>query len=597
MKFRTLQTLIIVGAIVLVAAATVIAAQVLLESSARERIAASVDGAHEVFEDSYARARDLHAAQAEVVANAPRLKAVVATGDVDRATILDVAQELQESVGSEIFIVLDGGGRLVADTQVPEAEGVSLAERPIVAQALAQGRATAAWADDSGVYQVSARRLEFGREVVGVLILGHELGGPFLASITTPTRTAAVLSVDGVVATSSLGPQGVPDEGLTQALAASTVSAQLDRLDLSGNWLAKASPLAAYSGERSVNFTVGRSVEVAMQDSRALRRALWVIGLLATLGGMAGAYLLAGRIARPLEDMSRLAQSFGKGDFSARVPLSGPREAITLGTAMHDMADRLVDARDELVAKERLEGEMEIAERIQTSILPGLDELPGLAFGGYMRTADEVGGDYYDVIPQDTGCWLAIGDVAGHGLKAGLVMMMLQSAVSVAARYASGLGPDELLTRVNATLYDNVRERLDQDEHITLTLLRYYPDGRVTHAGAHEDLLIHRATTGEIECIRTQGTWVGILPDVAGLMPLQEFQLAAGDTLLLYTDGITEARSGEGEEFGFDRLITSLREFAHLGPQGLVEALGERVGAHTELLDDDITMLALQRRS
>ena len=120
MKFRTLQTLIIVGMVAAVVAATVAAAQVLLTQAARNRIEASITRAHEVFADSYARAEELHAAQAEVVANAPRLKAVVATGDVDRATILDVALELQEAVGSKIFILLDGEGRLIADTQAPD---------------------------------------------------------------------------------------------------------------------------------------------------------------------------------------------------------------------------------------------------------------------------------------------------------------------------------------------------------------------------------------------------------------------------------------------------------------------------------------------
>ena len=106
-----------------------------------------------------------------------------------------------------------------------------------------------------------------------------------------------------------------------------------------------------------------------------------------------------------------------------------------------------------------------------------------------MIPATEVGGDYFDILPFEGGGWLGIGDVAGHGLHAGLVMMMIQSIVSATTHDDPLASPAAVWTALNAVLYDNVRTRLGRDEHATLTLIRYEDRGRLVYAGAHEDIL------------------------------------------------------------------------------------------------------------
>jgi sigma-B regulation protein RsbU (phosphoserine phosphatase) len=137
--------------------------------------------------------------------------------------------------------------------------------------------------------------------------------------------------------------------------------------------------------------------------------------------------------------------------------------------------------------------------RIQTSILPRDVNVAGLEIAATMRAATEVGGDYYDVIPVTDGCWMGIGDVAGHGLGTGLVMLMMQSGIGALARKLPDASPRDLLLALNAMLVDNVRQRLGQREHATLTLLRYRRDGTLAFAGAHEEILILRAATGRCE--------------------------------------------------------------------------------------------------
>ena len=205
-----------------------------------------------------------------------------------------------------------------------------------------------------------------------------------------------------------------------------------------------------------------------------------------------------------------------------------------------------------------MEQELEIATRIQTSILPRDLQVENLEIAATMVPATEVGGDYYDVLPGSGGCWLGIGDVAGHGLRPGLVMMMMQSIVAALGRENFSAAPREMVKIVNAVLYDNVRNRLGQDEHATLTLLRYFANGELVFAGAHEDLVILRAATGKCERIETLGTWVGATEDIADATEDQHARLENGDLLLLFTDGVIEAANAAGEQYGIDRLCAAL---------------------------------------
>jgi sigma-B regulation protein RsbU (phosphoserine phosphatase) len=203
--------------------------------------------------------------------------------------------------------------------------------------------------------------------------------------------------------------------------------------------------------------------------------------------------------------------------------------------------------------------ELEIATRIQTSILPRDREVPNLEVAATMLPATEVGGDYYDVLPTADGCWFGIGDVAGHGLTSGIVMMMVQSVVATIVRANPNATPRQLVAAINVVLYENIRDRLRQDEHVTFTLLRYGGDGRVAFAGAHEEMLVRRAS-GKIEHVATPGTWLGVLPDIERETVDSEITLGVGDVLVLYTDGVIEARDASGAEFGMDRLAEAVKQ-------------------------------------
>jgi serine phosphatase RsbU (regulator of sigma subunit) len=256
---------------------------------------------------------------------------------------------------------------------------------------------------------------------------------------------------------------------------------------------------------------------------------------------------------------------------------------------------------EETAARERAdqqkqEGEVAIARRLQLALAPKQHQVEGFEVAASMLPAKEVGGDYYDVIPTPGGAWLCIGDVTGHGLLSGLIMLMIQSMVTALVRAQPEAGPGEVLCGVNRGLTPNIRERLEQEEHATLVLLRVSSDGRVRFAGAHEELIVFRQRTGRAEAVATPGVWVGITPDIARETEERELRLEPGDTLVLYTDGLLEARNASGTELGIERLCELVEAHAPAGPEALHAALMKTALGWSSIQQDDMTCLVARYR-
>lgn len=240
-----------------------------------------------------------------------------------------------------------------------------------------------------------------------------------------------------------------------------------------------------------------------------------------------------------------------------------------------------------------LRKEVEIARRIQTSILPAQFRVPGLEIAAQMIAASEVGGDYYDVRPTADGCWLGIGDVAGHGLAAGLVMLMIQSGLSSLVLQNPDALPHEILPPLNHMLCQNLRLRMGRDDHATLTMLRFFAGGRLAYAGAHEDIVVC-SKSGQTRTIATHGTWVGISEDISYDLESRFLDLAQDDLVVLYTDGIPEARR-EHECYGLPRLLAEI-EKRHTQPveeilAGIMHSVLEFCAASPQ---DDATLLVMR---
>jgi serine phosphatase RsbU (regulator of sigma subunit) len=236
------------------------------------------------------------------------------------------------------------------------------------------------------------------------------------------------------------------------------------------------------------------------------------------------------------------------------------------------------------------------ASRMQSSVLPREISVERFDIAGRLRTADETGGDYYDVIPCPGGLWIGVGDVSGHGLDAGLIMLMIQSSVGALVRSSPDALPSELLAGTNALLYDNIRHRLRRDDFVTCTLLRLWSSGRVAMSGAHEEILIRRARGGVWQEITPPGIWLGLRAELRDAANDITDQLEAGDLLLLYTDGITEAKNPRGEQFGLDRMRAAVERVPDRTAQSICDAVFRTVDAFTAspIQVDDMCLVAVR---
>jgi serine phosphatase RsbU (regulator of sigma subunit) len=261
--------------------------------------------------------------------------------------------------------------------------------------------------------------------------------------------------------------------------------------------------------------------------------------------------------------------------------------AVATQLAAAIQRSRLVES---LRLSEAVRREVEIAAGIQRSLLPhGTPTVRGATVAALCVPAANVGGDYYDFYSDDAGrVSLVIADVAGHSIGSALMMAMARTILR--RELHEGSDPAAVIHSTNAALFDDlVRSSL----FLTVFCVRFDPaTGVLEYAnGGHNPPLLRRASGDAFE-LDADGAAVGILREVE--FERGRLHLGRGDALLLYTDGVTEALSATGEQFGEERL----REiFTDMPPQELVDAVYSAARAHAGVgssQGDDITLVALR---
>ncbi len=253
----------------------------------------------------------------------------------------------------------------------------------------------------------------------------------------------------------------------------------------------------------------------------------------------------------------------------------------------------------------RMSAELEVARQLQKMVLPKqqeLEQIKDLDIACFMEPADEVGGDYYDILQHDCGIKIGIGDVTGHGLESGVLMLMVQMAVRTLLTNEVS-DPKTFLNLLNHAIYDNL-QRVQIDKNLTLSLLDYQPSrqgagGSVSLTGQHEEVLVVRQE-GQIEHIDTfdLGFSVGVVDDIADFVSHKEISLQPGEGLVLYTDGITEARNPDKKMYGLERLCEVIsRNWHQTAAKEIQQIIIADVRQHisTQKVYDDITLLVLKQ--
>jgi serine phosphatase RsbU (regulator of sigma subunit) len=312
-------------------------------------------------------------------------------------------------------------------------------------------------------------------------------------------------------------------------------------------------------------------------------------GIVPPLAGIGGVYVF-GMLAFAIAMSLFLAGTFARTSTHLERRLVEVRSLSEQVLAQEREAHEQELSRRLLAAEDaRKSDEIAAARRLQLSMLPAtLPQVPGLETAAVMTTATEVGGDYYDFKTGADGSLLvALGDATGHGLAAGTMVTAVKAIFSALGVEA---GLPEMLAECDRVLRGmNLRPL-----HMCLTLARIGPRGLAVCSAAMPPVLVHRAASGEVEEIGAPG-----LPLGAGLPACWEERrtpLAAGDTLLLATDGLPELRDPAGAELGFDGAAEAFRAAAGVAAVEVVERLMERVRAWRGDREptDDLTLVAVR---
>ncbi len=248
----------------------------------------------------------------------------------------------------------------------------------------------------------------------------------------------------------------------------------------------------------------------------------------------------------------------------------------------------------------RMAAELDVTRRLQQMILPKqaeLNAISGLDIAGFMEPAEEVGGDYYDVLQYQGRVKIGIGDVTGHGLESGVLMIMAQTVVRSLLE-GNFTDPQEFLDVLNRTVYHNA-QRMNCDKSMTLALLDY-ADGVLQISGQHEEVIVVRSG-GKVERIDTidLGFPIAMVEEMAEFVTTARIELNPGDVVVLYTDGITEAVNSNKQLYGLERLIDVVRKNCNSSAREIQQAAIADVKSYIgqQKVYDDLTLLILKQKA
>ncbi|MBL4693941.1 SpoIIE family protein phosphatase [Candidatus Gracilibacteria bacterium] len=302
-------------------------------------------------------------------------------------------------------------------------------------------------------------------------------------------------------------------------------------------------------------------------------------------------------IVRPLRVVMVQIQALLAGKAYKRIYTERVDEVGLIAQFFNQVTKGLGKVGDQIKDRERMVDELELAAELQRDLLPSAAPvIAGLEIVAKSRPATEVGGDSYGFFPAGDKTHIYIGDVTGHGVAAGLIMTMVNSFVGIfSGIYASAY---EIVVQVNA----NVKKYVKKSMFMTFLMLSWdAKTQKMTYVGAgHEHLLIFRSNSGQCDELMGGGIALGMVDDNSQKIKELELELGEGDFVILYTDGITEARNAAKEQFGLERLKKLVVEYCpQYGAEGVNFHIAQDVVAFAGegAQEDDMTLIVIKRVS
>ncbi len=351
------------------------------------------------------------------------------------------------------------------------------------------------------------------------------------------------------------------------------------------------------------NLTLLTPRDELLGEARAQLRRQIMLGVIGLIALVIAISLVAAGVARPIHALAEAVEQVdesGAAELHFSLPEAARQDEVGVLTRalarLRDSLQQHVRLRAaSLAAQVRLEHELEVSRQIQQSMLPQGDAIrslpPGIEIAATLIPAQQVGGDLYDYFRiQDGQLLFAVGDVSDKGIPAALFMARMSALMRVLG--AGGASPERLLGEVNRRLAEGNEACM----FVTVGCGLLDPvTGALRYASAGHDAPLVRLAEGEVrETCGANGAAIGI--DAGTDYPLQRSQLAPGDVLLLYTDGLSEAEDEGGRHLGIDRVAALLRDVRDTQPAVLVAHIVAAVASHAAGFHatDDLTVLALR---
>ncbi|MCK9186060.1 SpoIIE family protein phosphatase [Candidatus Gracilibacteria bacterium] len=331
-------------------------------------------------------------------------------------------------------------------------------------------------------------------------------------------------------------------------------------------------------------------------------RAQEAISLKIVLIGALVIFVLVGvliylNFSRPLSSVLFQIQALLTGKPYKKIYTTRIDEVGVLAYFFNQVTKGFKEVSGDLQDRERMISELSVAAQLQRDILP-LESpfIDGLQVVVKYKPATEVGGDSFDIYTSKDKTYIYVGDVTGHGVSAGLMMTMVNSLVSVFADMFDNAF--DVVVNVNKYIKKHVKKAM----FMTMVMLCFdNKTKKLTFVGAgHEHILIYRHATGVVEAVLSGGVALGMVPDNSKAINEREIILEDGDFIVLYSDGITEARSSTEELYGLERLKAAIREYAgQYSAEGVNYHIAKDVTAFmgNRKQEDDMTLIVMKRDS
>jgi serine phosphatase RsbU (regulator of sigma subunit) len=325
-----------------------------------------------------------------------------------------------------------------------------------------------------------------------------------------------------------------------------------------------------------------------------------VIVVITAISSAVVSRVLARRISFPIQELALATDRIAGGDLEHRVTVKSRDEIQSLISSFNNMTQELQENKANLIAMAKREAQVardfEIARKVQEDLFPdALPDEPGWEFAAMCRPAKAVGGDYYDIFEVAEGKVLfAQGDVAGKGLGASLVMASVHAIIRSWAG-TSHTEPSKLIAELNTYLISSSAP----ETFVTLFLgILDTVSGGVRYVNCgHPPVLVHCCSAGSMEELTTGGPLLGVVP--GDHYETGEFKLAKSDSLVLVSDGVTEAKNPKDDMFEMEGLLATVRSDGSDRRAGeIMESIVNAVDRFAEGSEqaDDISVLVLRMK-